>query len=153
MFIHVGMLRVPTSVLISYLHQQLVHIIMCCELCQQLFSTFLILFSLFQRRLLKLIIFLLICCCRVQQPWILYTRPRQKSTTFSKLFLNRRNKQNPQLLLLKLWILHKCYLLNNSIAVFTLWIVSSLPIISIISVAPAGVICFPETAVLIGQSA
>ena len=59
MFIHVGMLRVPTSVLISYLHQQLVYIIMCCELCQQLFSTFFDSFLLFRRRHRKLIV---LCC-------------------------------------------------------------------------------------------
>ena len=37
------------------------------------FQLFLISFSLFQRRLLKLINVLLICCCRVQQPWLIYT--------------------------------------------------------------------------------
>ena len=136
------------------------------------FQLFLTLFSLFQRRLLKLVFILLICCCRVQQPWLIYTPVQQKSTIFFKLFFKKA-----------LWLIRTIfffffvrfvhplfiletkraatwwqpylfvYLLNNSIPAFTLAIVSSLPIISIISVAPAGVICFPETAVLIGQSA
>ena len=146
---------------------------MCCFLCQQLFFNFFsILFSLFQRRLLKLIGVLLICCCRVQQPWLIYTPARQKSTIFLKIFPKRHFDQYTQFSFAFLCILHTpicfrnkkelphcdssliiSYLLNNSIPTFTLRIVSSLPMISIISVAPAGVICFPDTAVLIGQSA
>ena len=53
------------------------------------FQLFLTLFSLFQRRLLKLVFILLICCCRVQQPWILYTLVSTKVNnifqTFSKM--------------------------------------------------------------------
>ena len=49
------------------------------------------------------------------------------------------------------WISLHIYLLNFSIAAFTRLIVSSLPMISMISVAPAGVICLPETAVRRGH--
>ena len=48
-------------------------------------------------------------------PW-----SRQKSTLFFKIFSKWQNKQNPQFLCRKLWILYKYYLLNNSIATFTL---------------------------------
>ena len=54
-------------------------------------------------------------------------------------------------------ILHYTYLFttasSNSIPFLIRFKDSSLPITSIISVAPAGVICFPDTAVLTGQSA
>ena len=140
-------------------------------------TSFFDLFSLFQRRLLKQTFILLMFCCRVQQPWIIYTRIWQKSTLFlyffqkwhvtlfaykksmvfvhlaqrHAFFITSANKQPPQDISWGGY--HNSYLLNNSIPAFTLAIVSSLPMISMISVAPAGVICFPETAVLIGQSA
>ena len=86
--------------------RQLCYNIMCCFLCQQLFSTFLILFSLFQRRLLKLISVLLICCCRVQQPWLIYTSVRQKSTLFLKIFSKRHFDQCAQFIILFLCTLY-----------------------------------------------
>ena len=149
---------------------------MCHFVCQQLFSkNFFVLFPLFQRRLLKLNCVFCFRCCRVQQPRIIYPVCRKKSTLFFNFFPKRHFNQNAQFISLFLCILHNSllcnsiikedavlsqhplvilsYLLNNSIPALTLAIVSSFPIISIISVAPAGVICFPETAVLIGQSA
>ena len=118
--------------------RQLCYNIMCCFLCQQLFSTFLILFSLFQRRLLKLISVLLICCCRVQQPWLIYTCLQQKSTIFYKIFLKGQVDQSAQFFFHFLCTMHNMkqaqkiprnkfqgiyvfsYLLNNSIPTFTL---------------------------------
>ena len=70
------------------------------------FQLFLILFSLFQRRLLKLISVLLICCCRVQQPWLIYTPVRQKSTLFLKIFSKRHFDQYAQFQSLFLCTLH-----------------------------------------------
>lgn len=134
------------------------------------FQLFSISFSLFQRRPLKLISVLSNRCCRVQQPWIIYTLSptkvnnifyyffkmafQPKRTTFSFVFAQHA-QSNSKKIMLRNFPEHflKYYLLNNSIPTFTLRIVSSLPMISMISVAPAGVICFPETAVLIGQSA
>ena len=132
------------------------------------FQLFSISFSLFQRRPLKLISVLSNRCCRVQQPWIIYTLSptkvnnifyyffkmafQPKRTTFSFVFAQHA-QSNSKKIMLRNFPEHflKYYLLNNSIPTFTLRIVSSLPMISMISVAPAGVICFPETAVRIGH--
>ena len=151
--------------------RQLLYNIMCCFLCQQLFSTFFQLVFALSKKALKTCCFSVVCCCRVQQLWLIYTCLQQKSTIFYKIFLKGQVDQSAQFFFHFLCTMHNMkqaqkiprnkfqgiyvfsYLLNNSIPTFTLWIVSSLPIISIISVAPAGVICFPETAVLIGQSA
>ena len=70
------------------------------------FQLFLISFSLFQRRLLKLISVLLICCCRVQQPWLIYTPVRQKSTLFLKIFSKRHFDQCAQFIILFLCTLY-----------------------------------------------
>ena len=93
--------------LIGVPHQQLVYIIMCCFVCQQLFlKNFFVLFPLFQRRLLKLNTVFRFCCCRVQQPWIIYPLCRKKSTQFFNFFPKRHFNQNTQLNFLFLCILH-----------------------------------------------
>ena len=116
MFIRVGMLRIPTSVLISYLHQQLTYIIMCCELCQQLFLTFLILFSLFQRRLLKLVN----SCCFMLFIVVVFSnlgyytpKYQQKSTIFFNFFSKWHFDQTTQFLSIFLYILHNFTILSK----------------------------------------
>ena len=75
-------------------------------LVNNFFQLFSISFSLFQRRPLKLISVLSNRCCRVQQPWILYTLPPQKSTTFFIIFSKQHFDQNAQLFLLFLCTLY-----------------------------------------------
>ena len=71
--------------------RQLLYNIMCCFLCQQLFSTFFQLVFALSKKALKTRCFSVVCCCRVQQPWIIYTLPPTKVNnnlqTFSKLAL------------------------------------------------------------------
>ena len=97
----------------QFCSQQLCYNIMCCFSCQQLFQLFLILFSLFQRRLLKLISILLICCCRVQQPQIIYLSCQKKSTLFFYFFPKRHFNQNAQVLSLFLYILHIFFAIDD----------------------------------------
>ena len=152
--------------------RQLCYNIMCCFLCQQLFSTFFDFVFALSTKALKthqcFVDLLLPCSATLvnihpsstkvniifknifkKAFWPIRTISISVFVHFAHLFSISETKRaatwwQPYLF---------TYLLNNSIPTFTLWIVSSLPMISIISVAPAGVICFPETAVLIGQSA
>ena len=94
------------AVLICFVCDSFVIISCAAFFVNNFFQLFLILFSLFQRRLLKLISVLLICCCRVQQPWLIYTPVRQKSTLFLKIFSKRHFDQYAQFQSLFLCTLH-----------------------------------------------
>ena len=76
------------------------------HLVNNFFKNFFVLFPLFQRRLLKLNTVFRFCCCRVQQPWIIYPLCRKKSTLFFNFFPKRHFNQNTQLNFLFLCILH-----------------------------------------------
>ena len=84
------------AVLICFVCDSFVIISCAAFFVNNFFQLFLILFSLFQRRLLKVISVLLICCCRVQQPWLIYTPVWQKSTLFLKIFSKRHFDQYAQ---------------------------------------------------------
>ena len=84
------------AVLICFVRDSFVIISCVAFFVNNFFQLFLTLFSLFQRRLLKLVFILLICCCRVQQPWLIYTPVQQKSTIFFKLFPKRHFDQYAQ---------------------------------------------------------
>ena len=94
------------AVLICFVCDSFVIISCAAFFVNNFFQLFLILFSLFQRRLLKLISVLLICCCRVQQPWLIYTSVRQKSTLFLKIFSKRHFDQCAQFIILFLCTLY-----------------------------------------------
>ena len=94
------------AVLICFVCDSFVIISCAAFFVNNFFQLFLILFSLFQRRLLKLISVLLICCCRVQQPWLIYTPVRQKSTLFLKIFSKRHFDQYAQFPSMFLCTLH-----------------------------------------------
>ena len=94
------------AVLICFVCDSFVIISCVAFFVNNFFQLFLILFSLFQRRLLKLISVLLICCCRVQQPWLIYTPVQQKSTIFFKIFSKRHFNQHTQFFALFLCTLY-----------------------------------------------
>ena len=52
------------------------------------FNFFQLVFAL-SKKVLKTCCFSVVCCCRVQQPWLIYTPVRQKSTTFLKILPKR----------------------------------------------------------------
>ena len=126
------------AVLLSCARQQLAYIIMCCFLCQQLFSTFFQLVFALSKKALKTRCFSVVCCCRVQQPWLIYTCLQQKSTIFYKIFSKGQVDQSAQFFFHFLCTMHNMkqaqkiprnkfqgiyvfsYLLNNSIPTFTL---------------------------------
>ena len=50
------------------------------------FQLFFDLIFALSKKALKTYRFLLVCCCVVQQPWLIYTHNQQKSTLFFKIF-------------------------------------------------------------------
>ena len=100
--------------LIGCLPQQLLHIIMSLSICQQLFSTFFQLIFALSKKALKTRCFSVVCCCRVQQPWLIYTCIQQKSTIFLKIFSKRQLDQYAQFSFLFLCTLYTSIKNNTS---------------------------------------